>query len=82
MIIIGILIIVFVSFSLLTLWNIENDIAESRTYSQRAYEIILNWAIYYASEEHHKGNDMPFKFIFPEYKMKDSDECHVDKEQE
>lgn len=82
MIIIGILIIVFVLFFLITLWNIENDIAESRVYSQRAYEIILNWAIYYASEEHHKGNDLAFEFIFPDYKMKDNDACHVDKEKE
>ena len=72
---------VFISF---LLYDIEMELIEIKVGTTITKNIVTNWAIYYVIEEWHKGNNVPFDFIFPndreimEEQMK-QEECHIDK---
>ena len=68
-------------------YSMMMDLCHIMTIVDRTYDIVNKWAIYYVCEEHGKGNNNPFDFIFPndrediEEKIK-QEECHIDNEKE
>ena len=83
-----VLLIVIISINIVTLvyvWDIVMDLCSIFSRVDRTYDIVNKWAIYYVCEEHGKGNNNPFDFIFPddreeiEEKIK-QDKCHIDNE--
>lgn len=80
-------ILLVVVWILFILWDIQMDLCTISVHTERTYDILSKWAIYYVCEEHGKGNNNPFDFIFPndreeiERKIK-QDKCHIDNEKE
>ena len=76
-----------VAFILGIVWDILMDLCSVRAHTERTYDILLRWVIYYVVSEHQKGNNEPFDHIFPndrekiEEQMK-QDKCHIDNEKE
>lgn len=82
------LIVIILLISLLYFtYNMMMDLCHIMAQVERTYDIVTKWAIYYVCEEHSKGNNNPFDFIFPndreemENQMK-QDKCHIDNEKE
>lgn len=81
------IIIIAIAFILFLLFDIQMTLCSISVKTERTYDIVSKWAIYYVCEEHGKGNNKPFDFIFPddrkmvEEKMK-QEECHIDNEKE
>lgn len=82
----GIIIIAIICI-LYLLFDIQMMLCSIFARTERTYDIVNKWAIYYVCEEHSKGNNNPFDFIFPndreeiEEQMK-QEECHIDNEKE
>ena len=68
-------------------YSIMMDLCHIMAHTERTYDIVNKWAIYYVCEEWDKGNNKPIDFIFPndrediEEKIK-QEECHIDNEKE
>lgn len=82
----GIIIIAIICI-LYLLFDIQMMLCSIFARTERTYDIVNKWAIYYVCEEHSKGNNNPFDFIFPndreeiEEQMR-QEECHIDNEKE
>lgn len=82
----GIIIIAIICI-LYLLFDIQMMLCSIFARTERTYDIVNKWAIYYVCEEWDKGNTKPIDFIFPndrediEEKMK-QEECHIDNEKE
>lgn len=79
--------IIINTVTLIYVWDVVMDLCSIMVRVDRTYDIVNKWAIYYVCEEHGKGNNNPFDFIFPndreeiEEQMK-QDKCHIDNEKE
>lgn len=54
-----------VVFILHILLDIQMDLCSIMVHTERTYDVLLKWAIYYVCKEHQKGNNEPFDYIFP-----------------
>lgn len=76
--------IIINTVTLIYVWDIVMDLCTIFARTDRTYDIVNKWAIYYVSKESCNGNNAPFDFIFPndreiiEEKLK-QDKCHIDK---
>lgn len=82
----GIIIIAIICI-LYLLFDIQMELCSIFARTERTYDIVNKWAIYYVCEEWNKGNTKPIDFIFPndreeiEEQMR-QEECHIDNEKE
>lgn len=83
----GITIIAIIMCVLYLLFDIQMKLIEIEVKTTTTRDIVTKWAIYYVTEEWHKGNNVPFDFIFPndrkivEEQMR-QEKCHIDNEKE
>lgn len=69
------------------IFHIVMKLCEIFVRTDRTYDIVNKWAIYYVCKESCNGNNAPFDFIFPndreiiEEEMK-QDKCHIDNKKE
>ena len=76
--------IIINTVTLIYVWDIVMDLCHIMTHTERTYDILSKWAIYYVCKEWDKGNTKPIDFIFPddrediEEKIK-QEKCHIDK---
>ncbi len=81
------IIIVAIAFILFLLFDIQMTLCSISVRTERTYDIVSKWAIYYVCEESCKGNNKPFDYIFPddrktiEEQMR-QEKCHIDNEKE
>ena len=50
--------------------HISMDLCSIMAHTERTYDIITRWAIFNVIEEHHKGNNSLWDFIFPDDREK------------
>ena len=58
-------ILLTVAFILGIVWDIQMDLCTIMAHTERTYDLLLRWVIYYVKLEYKNGNNEPFDYIFP-----------------